>query len=398
MAPIIVYLDSSDYSLLSDPRRRTSELSALLNQLYRWIQDGRVKCVFSGTHLSEMAPLDSGVADAATRRASLLADLCGRHALVSQERLFEGELRFALGLLDQLPCPFNDNAEWFPEGSADVFPVETFEIGPEIQSTIASLQLNRQARRKAERFAFRGGKPRAKLNESLKKNARTNSLDEILQKYPMRPEDARTLGRYVVGDASAADAREAFLNSLRDPRWMMQWFSQHHGKLTPFIEWIRAPARTMIESFNQVAEHAARLRNIDRTLGTATADELFTPKQWMQWQDETLAAVSMRLLRTLLNEYRDDIQASTIDLSCPGLSTGIRSLHSAWWTATTKTPRSACLSDFPDAMHACYAPYVDVFRADSFMAPYIARQSSRFRTIIVPKLAELVPRLQEILQ
>lgn len=398
MAPILIYLDSSDYSVLSDPRRRTPQLSDLLNHLYEWIEHGRVRCVFSGTHLSEMAPLDSSVADAATRRATLLANLCGRHALASQERLFDGELRFALGILDQLPNPFNDNAEWFPEFSADVFPVEAFKIGPEIQSAIDSLQLNRQARRKAQRLALRGSKPRAKLHESLKRNARTTSLDEILQTYPMRHEDARTLGRYVVGDVSATDAREAFLNSLRDPRWMMQWFGRHHGKLTPFIEWVRTPARTMIESLNKIVEHAAKVRSIDNLLGTTIADEFFTSKQWTQWQDEVLSAVSMKLLQTLLNEFRDNVQSAMIDRCCPGLSTGIRSLHSAWWTATTKTPRPPRLSDFPDALHACYAPYVDVFRADSFMAPYIAKHASRYGTIVVPKLADLAPRLRELLQ
>ena len=57
----------------------------------------------------------------------------------------------------------------------------------------------------------------------------------------------------------------------------------------------------------------------------------------------------------------DKLSAASIDHSCPGLACGIRSLHSAWWTVTSATPRRPQLSDFPDALHAMYAPYVDVF-------------------------------------
>ena len=62
------------------------------------------------------------------------------------------------------------------------------------------------------------------------------------------------------------------------------------------------------------------------------------------------------------------------------------------------TPRKAKLSDFPDAMHAMYAPYVDVFRADSFMAPHVNRCVQRHSTIVVSKLDELVTSIGEVLK
>ena len=91
----------------------------------------------------------------------------------------------------------------------------------------------------------------------------------------MRPDDARTIGRYVVGDADASAAREAFLNSLRDPRWMMQWFRQHHERLTPFLDWVRSPAKGMLTNLQQMSAHAELVRRADKVLGQRTADELF---------------------------------------------------------------------------------------------------------------------------
>ncbi len=54
-------------------------------------------------------------------------------------------------------------------------------------------------------------------------------------------------------------------------------------------------------------------------------------------------------------------------------------------------------SDFPDALHAINAPYMDIFRADSFIAPYIARHSQRYGTRVVPKLSGLLPAIQAAL-
>lgn len=57
--PLRVYLDSSDYSTLSSlPTSAEHELD-ILAQLKRWVADGAITCHFSGTHLSEMAPMKS---------------------------------------------------------------------------------------------------------------------------------------------------------------------------------------------------------------------------------------------------------------------------------------------------------------------------------------------------
>jgi hypothetical protein len=46
-------------------------------------------------------------------------------------------------------------------------------------------------------------------------------------------------------------------------------------------------------------------------------------------------------------------------------------------------------SDFADALHAFYAPYVSIFRADNYMAPHIAKHVKQYGTRVVPKLRDL---------
>jgi len=213
----------------------------------------------------------------------------------------------------------------------------------------------------------------------------------------MRPQDARVLARYAVGDVDAAEAQKAFLESLRDPRWMMAWFRNNHGKLTPFIEWTRKPAASMIASLDEMIKHAALLRAGDALNGTAVADDLLSSTRWKSWQDELLVSIASRMSEILVSKNLPSLQAAAIDKACPGLSVGVRSLQSAWWSVTSAKPRRPKLSDFPDALHAIYAPYVDIFRADSFMAPHIRIQVRRFGTVVVPKLAELLPAIDTAL-
>jgi len=400
MRPVRVYLDSSDFSVLSNPRGLNDELAALLRQLRRWVSDGQIICCFSGTHLSEMAPLNAAYSAAAQSRAGLLVDLCGRNTLISQNLLFAGELRFALHLSESLPEAHSPAGKWYPDDVAGISPIEKIgqiEIASGIQDAIQDMGMNRKARRIAERKAFKHGKPRAAFQATVVANARTGTLDEVLEMYPMRPQDARVLGRYVVGDATAEDATKAFEESLRDPSWMMQWFEKHHEKLNPFIEWIRNPAASMLSNLNEMAVQAASIRKNDVTFGSALADTLFSSSKWAAWQDKLLHSTAVRMSNELLGQDGSNLTAESIDKDCPGMSVGIRSLHSAWWTTTVERPRQAKLSDFPDALHAMYAPYVDIFRADSFMAPHIAKTAGRFGTRVVPKLTLLPSAIQAVL-
>lgn len=397
MQPVRVYLDSSDFSVLSNPNGCTEELAGLLVQLKRWISENRIVCCFSGTHLCEMAPLDTASSAAAESRARLLVDLCGHNALISQDRLLAGELNHALKLSAMCPEVHSPDGNWYPEGVEFVLPNSQLEIAAEIQNVIQTSGMSRAERRAAERKSLKGGKPRPGMYAAILTNARSGPLDEILEKCPMRPEDARVLSRYVAGDATAQEATKALEASLRDPHWMMQWISKNGGLRNQFTDWIRGPAASMQEYLIEVVEQSTALRKHDADFGTTLADSLFSSHKWQNMQDELLRGIAVKMSKALLNHDASDLFISSIDNHCPGLSVGIRSLHSAWRTSTTQRPRFPKLSDFPDGLHAMYAPYVDIFRADGFMAPHIGKACGRFGTKVVSKLTELPSAIQQSL-
>jgi hypothetical protein len=392
--PIRVYLDSSDYSTLSDPAKLAREAPGVLVELKQLKADGIAEFFYSAAHLTEMAPTKSTYADAAIRRADLLADLCDGNCMIHHETLFNYEVRVALGLVHESFDPIDRNGQWFPEGAIEMSPVRAADRLRAIQDTIAEVlpDATRAQRRQAKRMLSKGGKPRPFVERMLQQNARVGDLSEVLAAYPMRPDAARTLVKYISGHATAGQANEAFETSLRDPRWMMQWFDKHHDKLSPVVAWARGPAATLTGKVMELA----RLVEATRASAAFTDEALssmYSHAKWGEWQTTMLVGLANRFAERV--EPGVTLNENQIDADCPGISTAVRSLHSAWRSVTFEKPRLAKESDFVDALHAAYAPYVDVFRADGFMAEYIRPRLRRFSTKVVSKLSALPAILRD---
>ena len=129
--PLLVYLDSSDFSTLSRSNL-SPEHEGLKQQLAAWANSGQVRFVFSGTHLMEMAPLNSAYTPAAAARADLLVSLCSRNALVSLDRLIALELKVLADLSSELPRALSSNGEWYPDWGQMISPVEWVDAARDV--------------------------------------------------------------------------------------------------------------------------------------------------------------------------------------------------------------------------------------------------------------------------
>jgi hypothetical protein len=256
--PPIVYLDSSDYSTLSDPRRDTPEIARTREALRRFAATNQVQFVFSGVHLSEMAPLQTQFSPAATARADLLVELCGSYAFVSFDRLLKLELS---SLLNRDVPPYmvlSNNAEWFPELGEILAPFQWESAAAEIDAAVKERGMNRQQRRQLGRKLFKAKAPTSELRNWLAAQDPRASLDDVVRLYPMHPDNAALLSGYVLGQVPASVAEAAFVQSLRDPRWMMRWFAAHHDKMNVVADWMRAPARSMHAGMRRVFDTLQR--------------------------------------------------------------------------------------------------------------------------------------------
>jgi hypothetical protein len=344
-----------------------------------------------------MAPLEARYAQAAADRADLLVALCGTNALISFDRIVESEVANLAERSSARVWPFSPSGDWFPDLGGFISPIEWANTAKTIDSEIRARGLNREQRRKLKRALFKESAPTAAMRAWLSTQSEGGDLTDILRLYPMRPQDAKVLARYTLGHASKDDAETAFLSSLRDPRWMMRWFAAHHDRLTPVIDWLRSPAKNMLESLKKAATAAQELYKIEALSGGRFRAEYLTKKGWHEVQDQLLLNIVNRHLTASHPEAPVAAEVELVDLHCPGLATAIRSIHSALRDSVGPNPRALQESDFIDGLHAMYAPYVSVFRADRHMSAHVRRSVLHHNTAVVSSLFELPDRIARAL-
>ena len=374
MAKIIVYLDSSDYSTLSNTSANDGELETIRADLLELANHPSVTFAFSGVHLAEISPLETQYLHRAISRADLLVDLCGRNALISIDRLFKAEITCLATGASTPPAVLSDNGIWYPEVNDTISPFKHPELKISINRSMEEKGMNRQSRRQANSLLYSGNKPRGLMTEFIKKQADDGDLTEVLKSFPMRPQAADVLQRYMCGQASQEEGEAAFHESLRDPRWMMRWFAEHHNELHPIISWVREPSQKMAKMVRKIATDA---------LGNIAASD------WEAQADMLVVDVANTLLNSIFPSATADYTLGLVEKYCPGLSITIRSNHSSIRDSLGIIPREPKDSDLADTLHAAYAPYVSIFRADKYMAPHIQKYVTRHGTKVVARLKDL---------
>lgn len=377
--PLIVYLDSSDFSTLSKPILSSGE-AAIRKQLLEWADFNQVQFVYSAVHLSEMAPLTPDVTDGAVARTELLSLLCRRNALVYPDLVIAAELR---ALSEGKMHDFNvhaPNGDWFPDLGDELFP----PLSPQDQTQRVSEQLIKLGLDSAQRRQFFRTQSRQRIAQMFE-SAREASIPEIQSLYPMRQADARILYDYHVGLAKSEQAKDAFFNSMRDPVWLMRWFAKHSESLSPLGDWMREPAKLLQQSIQgNVLEKAMQLKAASAT----DASELQNILRCNQ-DDLVVKLILNRLLEQGLS-VPSSVSIETATLLCPGLVTFFRLVHEMACDAVAPHPRKPKASDSIDGLHALYAPYVHVFRPDSYMGEKLKNFDVAKNTVIVRKLTDLL--------
>lgn len=386
--PIQVYLDSSDYSTLSNPSGLSDQLLTIKDKLLSWSKSNEVVFRFSAAHIIEMAPVEVKAVGAAEARASFLSELCGKNCLISFDQLMFNEIEKYSANSDLTLSVFSDDGTWFPYLADGIFSLfDEDRISPE--SFLPKFDnLSREARRRASKEFFKNGKLRPEIKNRILND--TEGPQAILAQFPMRKRDADTLLRYMVGEATKADADDAFYASLRDPKWMTQWFRCNPEEMSPVIEWLRGPAQQMHVAMKPIAETSKNLR--DFYMGNSN-DSSEPPEMSRKALNELKERWLHSISKTILDSNsipHPEFSPERLKMMAPGFSTSISVMADVVWASASKTPRESMASDFVDVVHSMYAPYVDVYRTDGFMSPLVTQYVKSHGTTVVAKLTTLV--------
>lgn len=394
---ITCYLDSQDYSTLTDPRTLTADHMEVRAALIKLARECKVQFVFSAAAVCEAVAVSPDASRLAELRAELLSDLCGTNALIYFDRLWLAEVAALAERRDPPLDMLDPSGNWFPEI------VETHDnpwqrMRELAEDDFATRGLSRQQRRAEARKLIKSGKPRAAFKSHMDMQNPGALADEFAKQYPMKPEYAEMMARYGLGRATEKEFMEALAGSLRDPRWMMKWFTTNHAMSSPVADMVRKPGRELGENMRKLADASIQWASV---LREAEMDSDPTGRRgevtcrWMEMVGRQLVSIVQGTADTH-NIILGTITPEDVDKYCPGISATVRALYSSVWDNVTGARKEKPSDSQPvDALHAMYAPYVRVFRSDRFMGPHIQRQVSRHGTIVVPRLTHLVDLLEK---
>lgn len=396
---ITCYLDSQDYSALTDSKLTAPDRLKIREALLHFARSKQVRFAFSAAAVCEAVALTPDAARLAESKAELLSDLCGSNALISFDRLVVAEVD-ALARRSGRPLDmFDPRGRWFPDIPVDPGPQEHWKKMRSLaEEEMGAMGLSRQQRRAKARALIKNGKPRSGLKTYLDGQDPMAFAAELLKQYPMRADYAEVMGRYALGRATEAEFTDALMNSLSDPRWMMKWFTTQHSISSPIADMVRRPGRELGQAMRSLADISKRWAV---TLRNAGLDNDPTGKngeiavRWQEMEERQLVDLTQRVADAegvALGSYT----AADVEVHCPGIAAGVKSLYSSVWANVGGGRKEEASDSQPvDALHAFYAPYVRVFRADRFMAPHIQKQVKRAGTIVVPRLSQLLDTLKE---
>lgn len=352
---------------------------------------GEAVFVFSGAHISEMSPLDQEYASAASERTRLVVELCGRNTMISFDRLMKAELARLVTQDPQSVIALDNDGEWFPDMGALISPIDELDIAGALQKQMDEHGMNRKMRRMLKAGTTnKHGNFRSDIEQRFGQRL---DYRELLERTPMRPQDMTVFKNYLLGRATREEADKAFLESLRDPSYMSQWFIHHHHKLGAIGEWVRRPARELIESCGQtLSKLRVQLEALPASERTAVMGGV-SGERWIKLKKQGLIDIVNRLLvRFFPGAPRSD-DLGKIQEYCPGIFICINAFYDSLQKSFGEIPRAMKASDFVDVMHALYIPYVSYFRADKYMCGILQPLTQRCGTQIVSSPAKLTAAL-----
>jgi hypothetical protein len=159
------------------------------------------------------------------------------------------------------------------------------------------------------------------VQELLVEQAASADLTDLIRPYPMRPQDAKILFRYFLGQATKSEAEHAFSESLRGLRWMIRWFAAHHDSLTPITEWLRAPSRAMAANMREAAAAASDAHRLKSIFGDTFLIQSLTHPGWRGLQDSLLLNLEKKFQEQFHPGTPRITEVAFVNERCPGIST-----------------------------------------------------------------------------
>ncbi|UFS77798.1 hypothetical protein LPB73_10650 [Tardiphaga sp. 37S4] len=386
----IVYLDSCDFSDLSEPAHRLSEENRrILETIRAAANSGRARFVLSGIHLSEAVHATEHPAHkaAALRRAILMEELCSDNFLRLPHEVMSLEIAKALSGTREAKLSseelFSGKSEWFGMNLSLEFGNKQRKAMAQFEERIAHLPRSERRRLRSDMsLTKRSG--RAKWRELVR-----NDTSPLSNEFPFSLFSAKFVTEWIAGCVTDEEYSSRLYGIMNSPRGLVESVLDLTNERQTIYSLLRSEGEGMQKRIDEKLHEAVeKIGNLANTLPNFEFSKTFRQ-----------AIPKTEVRKTIISCYSDydlngftDKEISEIISSCPAVSTFLEmyiayysSRYESTWQrmrAGHNSPKPRSASDFGDMMHAVYLPYCNLFRCDAYFSSLL-RQNGAVRARVI---------------
>ena len=408
-----VYLDSSDYSVLSDPKAENKKIEETKIKLFSFIDRGDIEIRFSNIHVFEMAHTGIEHRELALKRFEVLEELCQNKTLLCIQDM--ENLEIATLAKDQtisldVQLIANNNGRWFPDIEFEDPKQFVFDG---LSNQFKKMKIHRKKRIELLKHLFRRGnltdvgysmvsKNREPLNQALSLN------------YPLTERFWKDdfLLQYLKGSITKAHFMKELQNGFFDPKNLVGWYIDRDKKGLGIPQCFRDISTNNIDKISDIQQKYKKLYDLGIKAQKSPKEiqqkikvlKMKTIKDQEKFRKNYLNMIWNRRQQNLLkfgvskNRWISKVKSSTMGQT-PSIDFFIQSLLNYGMNSASNPQNSRKLlnSDNGDLMHGRYIPYVDIFRADRNMGHLFAPLARPYNTRIVTSFFDLPTTINEML-
>lgn len=372
--PVVVYLDSQDFSRLSPSHRDHAAHISTKRELVELKASGAARFVFTDVHVFENLPVSKTNSAPGLERIRTIADLCGDDHLPSSATIAEHELRLLAGAETPL-WP-----EWYPYFEMEE--PDRRQIGSDV---IAKMATNRNQRRRMAKA----------LKGPLDVGLGIALAEEFLARYPFLQGGEKILTAYLAQRVGWEAVQNLLRTSLRNIAGFSEWLVANWAHGQSFVSTLRdqnlSVHKTLVDLYSKMQ---SLFQNADLSPDESgrIIKAIYDEKR-NQFLHDFAAKISLKVLGK-------EAQSPLCPEKTPSLFAAMSFLMDvAFLSALPKNPRNPnkqAGSDFTDAAHVFFLPRVDIFRADHFSCSVIRKSALNGDTAVCPNLNDLPELIREI--
>lgn len=392
MPPIQVYLDSSDYSVLSDPKKAAdAEVQDTLAYLRDATRSGLIEVRHSIIHITEACHRDASSKPLAAARARLIAELSGSKVMCHFTDIVAGEVVAALRAVRSGSAALDDSGRWFPRMP---------KLGREIRQAVeegmqegaSSVGYNRKSRRTAQSLLGSRERPGRARKDSF---ADRHALSALCERYGMSERFVRERLLARLADARTSDADLAALveQELFEPERFIAHYLDRLEKDRRVRDAVRSLGQRMIDGVENLR---AALNRLQQATPAATVMPIAEARAHVR---RALTGFRRAMVEAAVRAHSGDVDVDEVFAQYaefprdrfPGVD-ALALFVEDWLLATgggAKHSREPLRSDAGDLLHAFYVPYVDVWRGDRHTSNVARPIAARHGTVVAASLRDL---------